>query len=435
MGLIIRTHKKLALKSYNNLKMRINHKLGSLKVLYNHLVVYPTPINLNYMWSFGSMAGIVLSAQLVTGILLACHYTAHVDYAFYSVVRIMTEVPSGFILRYAHANGASLFFVVVYLHIFRGMYFSSGNQPRELVWITGVVILLLMIGTAFIGYSDSLTQKLYSINSSSNFMLAVGFVPYKSVKSYTNLYLSETQLKVAAENRQKSGVYMVFNKKNGKFYVGSAITNRIQVRFRNHCFHDSVGSVLLRRAINKYGLESFSFHILEYYAGFVHKDDFKKAHLALLARETFFIELLKPAYNILNVAGSSLGYKLDLETRLKMKANYLEARKMTIKLSNQGQKMTSEQKNLISVKAKLRYMDLNFKKKFLSKIKPINGCKPVLLLNLDSSINKEFESIKQTAAYFYCSSKTINRALKKNKTIFKKTGYLEFKIKNEVKIE
>lgn len=132
--------------------MRISHKLGPLKILNNHLVLYPTPSNLSYMYSWGSLAGIVLSSQIVTGILLAMHYVGHVDHAFQSVVHLMCDVPSGQILRYAHANGASLFFTVVYMHIFRGIYYSSGNQPRELVWVTGVVILLLMIITAFIGY-------------------------------------------------------------------------------------------------------------------------------------------------------------------------------------------------------------------------------------------------------------------------------------------
>jgi ubiquinol-cytochrome c reductase cytochrome b subunit len=132
--------------------LRINNKLGPLKVLNQHLVVYPTPLNLNYFYSWGSMAGIVLVVQIVTGIILAMHYTAHVDHAFASVVHLMQDVPYGIIMRYTHANGASLFFVVVYMHIFRGIYYSSGNQPREAVWITGVIILLLMIITAFIGY-------------------------------------------------------------------------------------------------------------------------------------------------------------------------------------------------------------------------------------------------------------------------------------------
>lgn len=118
----------------------------------DHLVAYPTPMNLNYSWNGGSLAGLMLASQMLTGILLAMHYVGHVDYAFASVQHLMTDVPSGMILRYAHANGASLFFIVVYLHILRGMYYGSGAQPREMVWITGVVILLVMIITAFIGY-------------------------------------------------------------------------------------------------------------------------------------------------------------------------------------------------------------------------------------------------------------------------------------------
>lgn len=132
--------------------MRLYNKVQVLKVLNQHLIAYPTPANLNWNWNWGSLAGLLLSSQILTGILLGMHYVGHVDYAFSSVVHLMNDVPSGMILRYAHANGASLFFTVVYLHILRGIYYSSGNQPREMVWITGVVILLAMIITAFIGY-------------------------------------------------------------------------------------------------------------------------------------------------------------------------------------------------------------------------------------------------------------------------------------------
>ena len=132
--------------------MRAFNKIQLLSVMNAHLVAYPTPMNLNWSWNGGSLAGIMLGSQLVTGILLAMHYVSHVDYAFASVQHLMTDVPSGMILRYAHANGASMFFTVVYLHIFRGMYYNSGAQPREMVWITGVVILLVMVLTAFIGY-------------------------------------------------------------------------------------------------------------------------------------------------------------------------------------------------------------------------------------------------------------------------------------------
>ena len=123
-----------------------------VRVFDRHIVSYPTPVYLNWSWNWGSLAGLCLALQIVTGILLAMHYTGQVDYAFASVQHIMRDVQNGMILRYAHANGASLFFIAVYVHIVRGLYYSSSRQPRELVWISGVVILLLMIVTAFLGY-------------------------------------------------------------------------------------------------------------------------------------------------------------------------------------------------------------------------------------------------------------------------------------------
>ena len=113
---------------------------------------YPTPRNLNYWWNFGSLAGIVLVVQIATGIALAMHYTPHVDHAFASVERIMRDVNFGWLLRYVHANGASAFFVVVYIHLFRGLYYGSYKKPRELLWGLGVLLLLAMIVTAFTGY-------------------------------------------------------------------------------------------------------------------------------------------------------------------------------------------------------------------------------------------------------------------------------------------
>lgn len=121
-------------------------------VVNDHLVDYPSPSNLNYFWGFGSLAGICLVIQIATGIFLAMHYTPHVDLAFLSVEHIMRDVEGGWLLRYMHANGASMFFVCVYIHIFRGLYYGSYASPREMVWCLGVVILLLMILTAFIGY-------------------------------------------------------------------------------------------------------------------------------------------------------------------------------------------------------------------------------------------------------------------------------------------
>jgi ubiquinol-cytochrome c reductase cytochrome b subunit len=114
---------------------------------------YPVPRNLNYWWNFGVAAGLFLTIQIITGIVLAMHYTASTEGAFNSVNGlIMRDVNAGWLLRYAHMNGASFFFIVVYIHIFRGLYYGSYKAPREMVWMLGLVIYLLMMATAFMGY-------------------------------------------------------------------------------------------------------------------------------------------------------------------------------------------------------------------------------------------------------------------------------------------
>ena len=118
----------------------------------SHIIHYPTPITLTYAWSFGSLAGICLVIQMLSGIFLAMHYTSHIDLAFSSVEHIMRDVNNGWLIRYIHANGASMFFIVVYSHICRGLYYGSYMEPRELLWCSGVIIFLLMMGTAFTGY-------------------------------------------------------------------------------------------------------------------------------------------------------------------------------------------------------------------------------------------------------------------------------------------
>lgn len=117
-----------------------------------HLGEYRTPKNLNYMWSFGSIAGIALLIQIITGLFLAMHYSPNADKAFVSVENIMRNVNYGWLIRYMHAVGASMFFVVVYIHIGRGLYYGSYKSPRELVWFLGIFIFILMMATAFMGY-------------------------------------------------------------------------------------------------------------------------------------------------------------------------------------------------------------------------------------------------------------------------------------------
>src|SRR6202167_4427659 len=136
----------------NKIVRWIDHRLPVFSFLDHELNQYPTPKNLNYWWNFGSLAGIMLMIMIVTGIFLAMQYTPHVDYAFDSVERIMRDVNYGWLLRYIHMNGASFFFIITYIHMFRGLYFGSYKEPRELLWMLGVVILLLMMATAFMGY-------------------------------------------------------------------------------------------------------------------------------------------------------------------------------------------------------------------------------------------------------------------------------------------
>ena len=127
-------------------------RLPIMGLVHSSFIVYPTPRNLNYWWTFGGILSFMLVAQIVTGIVLVMHYTPHVDYAFNSVEHIMRDVNWGRLVRYAHANGASMFFVAVYIHMFRGLYYGSYKAPREMVWLLGVVIFLLMMATAFMGY-------------------------------------------------------------------------------------------------------------------------------------------------------------------------------------------------------------------------------------------------------------------------------------------
>ena len=130
----------------------IDTRLPIIRMMHDAGVSYPTPKNLNYLWTFGGILTFMLVAQIVTGIVLAMHYTPHVSMAFNSVEHIMRDVNYGWLLRYFHANGASMFFIAVYVHMFRGLYYGSYKAPREILWILGVVIFLLMMATGFMGY-------------------------------------------------------------------------------------------------------------------------------------------------------------------------------------------------------------------------------------------------------------------------------------------
>src|ERR1700727_2384231 len=127
-------------------------RLPIVGLVHSSFVVYPTPRNLNYLWTFGAILSFMLVAQIVTGVVLAMHYVPSATMAFASVDHIMRDVDYGWMIRYLHSNGASMFFLAVYFHMFRGIYYGSYKAPREVLWILGVIIYLLMMATAFMGY-------------------------------------------------------------------------------------------------------------------------------------------------------------------------------------------------------------------------------------------------------------------------------------------
>lgn len=227
-------------------------------------------------------------------------------------------------------------------------------------------------------------------------------IPMKYEKIYKNLHLREVQLEVLKDNKFKAGIYMILNKIDNKKYVGSAVTNRIHVRFRNH-FFNGTGSKLTAKAVAQYGVENFEFYILEYFPGFVKKENLSSAHLALLQLETNYIQKLKPEYNILQNGGSSLGYKHSEETKTKMK-----------------EKFTQERKQLLSKLASLRKSNLELKTKLC-----LLASKPVTIYNKDNSVHSKYRGIGVMAKAFKCCNKTINRAIK-NQTVFRNIGIIKF---------
>jgi ubiquinol-cytochrome c reductase cytochrome b/c1 subunit len=149
----------------------LEDRLPILGLAHDSVVSFPTPRNLNYLWTFGAILTFMLVAQIVTGIVLTMHYTPEASKAFDSIEHIMRDVNYGWLLRYLHANGASMFFLAAYIHIFRGMYYGSYKAPREVLWILGIIIYVLMMATGFMGY-----------------VLPWGQMSYWAAKVITNLF-------------------------------------------------------------------------------------------------------------------------------------------------------------------------------------------------------------------------------------------------------
>jgi len=241
----------------------------------------------------------------------------------------------------------------------------------------------------------------------------------KPVYFYEDLHLDKMRKTILEDTKNLSGIYLIFNKITGDYYIGSASTNRFYARFSNHLLYFR-GSKIIKHAVKKYGLSNFAFLILELFPFIVNKENNKN----LLDMEDYYLKSLLPNYNILTEAGSSFGYKHTEIDRIKMKLNYSIERRERIGKLNRNKKLSLETIEKIRDKA------LSKKKRFYSDEALLNmkkKSKPVILYNLNNTVFGEYPSIVEAAKSINCDSKTIRRALKTEKKILKRRFIVKYK--------
>lgn len=424
--------------------MTIRKSNPYLSLVNSYLIDSPQPSSINYWWNVGSLLGLCLVIQIASGIFLAMHYSSNIELAFNSVEHIMRDVNAGWLIRYIHANGASFFFFCLYLHIGKALYYGSYKSPRVLVWAIGVIIFILTIATAFMGYNYNSSPKssynyIYNTHSFRKYIFLNLFnnnhKRYFSISTYhqdklkskkditdanlifkelniypedwwENLDLPEVRSSLYKKVKNKSGIYIIINKITRNTYVGSGSTNKLHARFCNHLlnFH---GSKLLKKSVQKYGLNNFIFAILEYYPHVINKENNKE----LLALETSYISLIVPQYNILTEAGNSFGYKHSKENILKMKLAFTDERRELLRQLQFKRKGLWPQES----KDKLRNISLNRPSDYISKegrLKISNNISlNIELSTLDNKYLCKIKGINKTSNFLCCSYKTIQRAL------------------------
>ena len=423
--------------------MRILKTSPVLTIFNSYLVDSPQPSSISYLYNFGSLLGLSLVVQIITGILLAMHYAGTADLAFNMVEHVMRDVNDGWLLRYTHANMASFFFIAVYLHIARGLYYGSYRTPRIGVWVIGTIIFFLMMATAFLGKNNSpkwskilikrkvnnnliqlnrIQKRYYSTDRNNNNIL-VNFTKEKKLNPvfiYEDLHLDENQKIIIKDTKGLSGIYLILNKITLDYYIGSASTNRIFARFSNHLIHKT-GSKVVKFAVTKYGLSNFAFMVLELLPEITNKINNKD----LLNLEDFYLKSLLPNYNILTEAGSSFGYKHTEINRIKLKANYSQERRDRIGKLNRGKSFSIETIN------KMKQASLYWKKLIYSEESLLNmkkKSKKLLVLNLDGTVYGRYLSITEGSKSLQCDVKTLRRVLNTEKKILKKRWIIKLDI-------
>ena len=347
------------------------------------------------------------------------------------------------------------------MHIARGLYYSSFKSPRILVWSIGVIILILMMAIAFLGYVYSpkwlyifiisfilllicilklyrkdkrfnnssvlLNRKYYLYKKSFNYLskreysttpplgdkrlaAIIKELGLSPIFIYEDLDSDITRKQILKDTIGLSGVYMILNKVTKDYYIGSASTNRLYARFCNHLVYFK-GSKIVKLAVKKYELRNFVFMVLELYPDIVNKENNRE----LLNLEDRYLKLFLPNYNILTEAGSSFGYKHTEVDRKKMSDFYSDVRKERIGSLNKGKKLSPETIEKIREKAlKLPPMSEETKNKC------IGHTKPVILYNLNRTVYGKYPSIIEAAKAINCGEKTIRRALQTEKKLVKK---------------
>lgn len=430
--------------------MTIRKSNPYLSLVNSYLIDSPQPSSINYWWNVGSLLGLCLVIQIASGIFLAMHYSSNIELAFNSVEHIMRDVNAGWLLRYIHANGASFFFICLYLHIGKALYYGSYKTPRVLVWSIGVIIFILVIATAFMGYTNNSPKSIYKIsnpyyykiNNNNNNNKKYIFNQKRFISYYVNTKQDETnpeeifkELSINVEDywinlhdnkvrskmithlKNKGGIYIIINKLSRNYYIGSASINNIYTKFTNHMLNYH-GSKLVKRAILKDGLNNFIFGILEYYPNYKEIDnvnfnikDINLYRNNLFDLETMYLTSLMPKYNILREANTSIGYKHTDETIEKLKSTFSNERRLLLsKLQSERKGKWSEES-----KDKLRQIAFNRPKDYLSdkgrlRISTINSLK-INIYDLNNNYLCEFKNINTASHYLCCSNKTIKRSL------------------------
>ena len=407
--------------------MRLLKSHPILGLANSYMIDSPQPASLSYMWNFGSLLGVCLVIQIITGITLAMHYTPNIDLAFISVEHIMRDVHYGWLIRYLHANVASFFFIFVYLHIGRGLYYGSYRSPRVLLWSIGVIILVLMMATAFLGkllaqnddmFLHTLSIDTISICSVTPILYSESLKAYLSKRSeitpiftWEGLHLPNIKEIVYPTLKQVAGIYLIVNLVTGQSYIGSAVLGRMHIRFHKHLF-GGTGNKPLWNAVQKYGLENFAFLVIDEIPDFT-----SNMNQQLLDLETAYIAAYGD-YNIAREAGNTLGVTHTEAQREAMRANYSQARRDAIGALNRGKKLRPETVELMRAAALSRQpmsdesrakVSANSAKALLLELSMVDGSALP-----DGTTSIVLRTVPVVAEYCNCNEKTVRRALKGN---------------------